>query len=174
MNAIIENDSIITKQGFSEISKSLEKKKFNMYFLIFGIIIYAMSIYMIYSAAVNKTGKEYQGIIFLIVGLFVIIYPLISHIVRGHRLFNAQKKLANAAELRTRVLFYEGFLTVLSVNGAETVVNYKDITRDFETESMYAIITKQGVCVFMNRDSFIKGSLAEAREIIKHPVKTDC
>lgn len=160
------NRTTVTKSDFCELSKALNKGSFNFYFLICGILITALSIYMMVTAIINNTSAVYRGIIFLPVGIFVTIYPFISYIFRANKLYNSQKKLAGEGELISEISFFREYLTVKSAKG-QTILNYKDITKHFETKNMFALITKDGVCVFMRKDSFLKGDLSKVYKLFK-------
>ncbi|MFR9207101.1 MAG: YcxB family protein [Lachnospiraceae bacterium] len=165
MEAKFINDSTLTRRDFIEISLAVKRKKSEFLYMTCGIIAIAFGILRFFPIKTYQKSVA-DAVIFILIGIVALLHPIYSGIFTGFSLYKKQLKLTNGDPLKMQILFHDDFLTVKSINGAQTIVNYPNILRDYETKNTYALMTKQNFCIFMNKSSFVKGSLEEVKHLI--------
>ena len=161
MNTLFENEYVLTKELFLEISKALVSKKYKIFCYVFAIISFITGIWSL---------TVYLGIIvnfiFFALAFYFIFMSLNVHKFMGKKLYEQQKAINNYETLRKIINFYDDKLETISPNGGKTIIFYHNIKKISKTENFLVLNSENKVAIAIKKDSFIKGTCEDFETFI--------
>lgn len=153
MNTLFENEYVLTKELFLEISKTLVSKKYKIFCYVSAIVsfiagIWSLTVYL--DIIVN--------FIFFSFVFYFIAMALNVHKFAGKKLYEQQRAINNYETLRKIIYFYDDKLEVISPNGGKTIIFYHNIKNIYNTKNFLVLNSENKVAAAIKKDSFIKGT----------------
>jgi hypothetical protein len=148
---VMENVSHIDRELYYEAVKGLSKGIKNKILSFLGVLIAVVGLLM-------------ASRVVLVLGLILAVGFILSPMIIGRRDYHKLTIIHPEGEWDKTVRFYEDRVETRSDCGTPTVVPYKNIRREVETEHLYILdFGKKAPSTMIRKDSFLTGSLEELK-----------
>jgi hypothetical protein len=151
---VMVNTSVIDKALYYEGVQGREKGWKSRILILLGIVIAVIGLLMNWKPLA-------------VLGVLLSVGYILAPTVIGHRDYKKLCMVHPEGSWTKTVTFYEDRLETDSGNGKPTVVKYKDIRREIETEHLYILdFGKKAPASLFRKDSFTQGSMEELKPFL--------
>lgn len=165
MDTIAENKFEITKDLMAELTAKTIHIWYKCFCITFGIAVIGYAVFLAIWFYYSST-MWILSVIMLCMGVFLVLWPTILFPrIRSKRHYQLLKFCNNGVPLLVTTHFYEDRLEIISPNGGKTVLEYKNVKKDYLSKNLYIIVFQQSVVTYMRKDSFTKGTLEDVKKL---------
>ena len=110
-------------------------------------------------------GLIIQKWIVVVLALIIALLALFSHVILAYRDFGKLKRRHGADHWDKTIRFFDDYLESVSGSGVPSVLPYRRIRREYETEHMYVLdFGSAAPATAFAKDGFILGSFEELKD----------
>lgn len=162
MEPVFINKFKHTKENYIEMNKAYSFLT-RMIFGLFFLIVYLALAFFIYFYLYNLI----TAIIIAVIGVILAFYPAAKIRIIAHK--REKKFLELYGEIpKGKTLFFEDHLfSVSETDKAELNLDYNKIIKVKQSKNMYLLILKNKLIVFVDKNSFERGTCEEFEKFIK-------